>query len=142
MFKINYIEGDLFDCVGRSAMANCVSRDLQMGKGIARLFQSAFRDRSSLREQNKGIGEVAITKHNGHFIYYLITKNRYYQKPTYKTVSSALKAMREHCVLNNVKHISIPKLSCGLDNLDWERVSALLCVIFFQTNIQIDVYCK
>ena len=46
------------------------------------------------------------------------------------------------CLLNrnNVQEISLPKIGCGLDKLDWERVQGILRNVFKATNIKLTVY--
>lgn len=46
-------------------------------------FKSKFGQVASLKSQGADIGEVAWLKHNDRFVYYLITKERYWDKPTY-----------------------------------------------------------
>jgi len=64
--------GDLFSCASSVALAHCVSVDLAMGKGIAVAFKSKFGAVADLKSQKKQIGEVAVLKHNGRFVYYLV----------------------------------------------------------------------
>lgn len=64
--------GDLFSCASSVALAHCVSVDLAMGKGIAVAFKTKFGGVADLKSQKKQIGEVAVLKHNGRFVYYLV----------------------------------------------------------------------
>ncbi|CAN5841918.1 hypothetical protein BH23THE1_BH23THE1_35070 [soil metagenome] len=71
-FSLVEIKGD--------SLAHYVSKDLYMGKGIAPLFVNKFGSVDELKAQK---GDVAYLRRNGKFIFYLITKERYYYKPTY-----------------------------------------------------------
>ncbi|VEN50389.1 unnamed protein product, partial [Callosobruchus maculatus] len=54
--------------------------------------------------------------------YYLISKEKSYQKPTYRTVWEALLDLREKLLTANVLKLAIPKLACGRDGLDWRII--------------------
>lgn len=77
----------------------------------------------------------------GHrFIYYLVTKAIYNYKPTYDNLRLSLVSMRDHCIANGVMRLGIPRLGCGLDKLDWRRVSAMIKEVFMKTKIAITVF--
>src|SRR3712207_8532871 len=52
----------------------------------------------------------------------LITKGKYYGKPTYLSFSIMLEELKSQVVENNIKYLAIPKIGCGLDRLSWGRV--------------------
>ncbi len=57
------------------------------------------------------VGGVAILRQmNGRFIYNLVTKERYSDKPTYETLEQSLQEMREHARKNGVAEIAMPKI--------------------------------
>lgn len=60
--------------------------------------RNRFKQIDNLKKQNVQTGGVAVIKHDSRFVYYLITKDKAYQKPTYKDLSLSLHAMREHMV--------------------------------------------
>ncbi len=111
-----------------------------MGKGIATLFKSKFGQVDTLKAQDKQIGEVAVIKHQKRFVYYLITKERYFHKPTYKSVQASLVDMAKHAAANGVKVICMPRIGCGLDGLLWPQVKAIIAEVFKDTGITIKVY--
>ena len=74
-------------------------------------------------------------------VFNLVTKSRYWQKPTYKSMSDALVAMRDICVERGINRIAMPVIGCGLDKLDWHRVSKLIKEIFVNTEVEI-IVCK
>jgi O-acetyl-ADP-ribose deacetylase (regulator of RNase III) len=91
-------------------------------------------------DQNKVVGEVALLKHKERFVYYLVTKERYWNKPTYQTLTSSLEKMRDHAVNNGVKMICMPKIGCGLDKLEWYKVRWNIKQTFKGTGIKLFVY--
>lgn len=92
------IEGDLFSAPKTYSLAHCVAADLKMGAGIAVAFRDKFRQIDKLKEQGVKAGGVAILKDDERFIYYLISKNDTYKKPTYQDLFHSLHAMKNHMV--------------------------------------------
>lgn len=138
--KVIEITGDLFQCSTDVCMAHCVSEDLAMSKGIAVLFKNKFGNVNYLISQNKKIGQVAILSDKNRFIYYLITKKRYWEKPTYENLNNCLIELYNHMMINKMKKLAIPRLGCGLDRLNWDTVKRMLEKIFENSDIEISVY--
>lgn len=138
--QILELKGDLFSCDNDASLAHCVSRDLRMGKGVAVAFKSKFGGMDELKAQNKGIGEVAILHPNNRFVYYLITKEAYWNKPTYGDLKACLEQMKLHCVANKVTKLCMPRIGCGLDGLIWNTVKSMLKEVFGDTDIVVTVY--
>ncbi|XP_074537971.1 ADP-ribose glycohydrolase OARD1 [Halichoeres trimaculatus] len=139
-WRLNYVTGDLFSCPEDEALAHCISEDCRMGAGIAVLFKKKFEGVKELKEQMKLPGQCAVLKQDGRFIYYLITKKKASQKPTYQSLKQSLEDMKSHCELNGVTKISIPRIGCGLDRLMWKKVAEILEQVFKHTDICITVY--
>ncbi|XP_051880651.1 ADP-ribose glycohydrolase OARD1-like isoform X1 [Pristis pectinata] len=139
-FKICYVQGDLFSCPEKDALAHCISEDCNMEAGIAVLFKRKYGCVEELQNQKKKIGDVAVLQKDQRCIYYLITKKLASDKPTYDALQNSLKAMRDHCLDNGILKISMPKIGCGLDNLEWDKVSAIIQEVFKSTDIIITVY--
>ena len=81
-----------------------------------------------------------MLKRDGRYIYYLITKVKYYHKPTYQSLQASLTSMKDHCVSNGVSCVSMPRIGCGLDRLDWSKVAEIITSVFAGTDIKISVY--
>lgn len=108
MATITEVRGDLFDAT--TNIGHCVSADMTMGKGIALEFRRRFGrvdelqkqiedkagDKEGDKEGDKGdaIGTcIYLFDNNTHpsrYIFYLVTKNRYWEKPTYETMRQVL----------------------------------------------------
>ncbi|XP_070824794.1 ADP-ribose glycohydrolase OARD1-like [Chaetodon trifascialis] len=138
--RLNYVTGNLFSCSEDEALAHCISEDCRMGAGIAVLFKQRFKGVEELKAQKKLTGQCAVLKRDGRFVYYLITKKKACQKPTYDSLRRSLEDMKSHCELNGVTRISMPRIGCGLDRLVWDKVSVILEQVFKHTNISITVY--
>lgn len=121
-----------------------------------------------LRKQNVDVGGVAVIQHNGRHVYYLVTKKNSYQKPTYADLFTSLNAMKDNMVLminfnrfrrvigidfsatllflhlsqvsNGVNKLAMPRIGCGLDGLNWDKVKELLSEIFANQPIEIIIY--
>lgn len=145
--RIQDIKGDLFS--SHTALAHCVSSDLQMDKGIALGFRNMFGGINELLSQNTSVGEMCgLIREDGRkdysksyrYIYYLITKAKYFQKPTYNNLALCIQKMKNHMIEMNVTELSIPLLGSGLDKLSWDKVKSIIIDIFRDTNITIYVY--
>merc|ERR1712028_41138 len=90
--------GDLFEVDTDWSLCHCVSKDLDMGAGIAVLFKKNYGGVQELQSQNIEVGGVGVLHKKGRHIYYLVTKNKHGGKPTMLTVEASLRAMREHMV--------------------------------------------
>ena len=133
-------QGDLFEYEGSHSLAHCVSVDLHMGKGIAVEFKKRYRGLEELKSQGPHIGGVLVLPtRTGNYAFYLVTKARYYQKPTYEALRSAVNELKEACERLHVSRLAVPRLGCGLDGLQWSRVRELLLEVFAPTSIQIVV---
>ena len=90
--------------------------------------------------QNKLVGEVASINSHGKDIFYMVTKKVYYGKPTYKTLESCLMELYFELKLRNIKKISMPKIGCGLDKLNWDSVEKIIKKIFVDVDVDITIY--
>ncbi len=136
---IKEITGDLFS--SKESLAHCISKDLKLGKGIAKTFREKYPDLiSELKLHDPQIGDLLIYKDKSRFIYNLITKLKYWQFPTYDNLKTSLISMRDHAKSNNVKEISMPQIGCGLDKLVWSNVKDILEEVFSGSGIVINVY--
>ena len=140
-FELNIHRGDLFTKPHSDvSLAHCVSRDLKMGAGIAKIFREKFGRIRELEGAKADIGEIAVLKLGPRFVYNLITKAKYHGKPTYESLRKTLVAMKNHAIKHQVKNIAMPKIGCGLDKLDWNAVRTMIKNVFLETSIKIDVY--
>jgi len=103
------------------------------------LYRKRFRHVPELLEQNKNPGEVAFLENGGRYIYYLVTKLASTGKPTWNDFERAVIEWSQLCVEHKVTKIAIPKIGCGRDQLDWNKVRNLLNKQFSKHEIEIIV---
>lgn len=97
-----------------------------------------------LLNQEQTVGGLGILdyvpneeRHYLRFIYYLITKQFSYLKPTYATLWASLSKMRYHIINNNIQYLAIPRIACNLDKLDWFIVKHMINFLFRNVSIKI-----
>lgn len=141
---------DIFIHVGEAdaRFVQCLSSDYAAGKGIAVVFNKHFDIKNKLRSHHYNMsnkhwtGKGYMVKLIGSPVFNLITKQYYYQKPTYETLIQALIDMREY-FLNEGYDLSytfyMPKIGCGLDKLEWDKVQECIREVFFDVPIKIVV---
>ncbi|CAG8573371.1 12845_t:CDS:1 [Ambispora leptoticha] len=140
-FKFTEIQGDLFtDSPPGDSLAHCISEDLRMGKGIADIFKKKFQGLQELKEQNKKVGQIAYLERDGRYIFYVITKEKYFQKPSKANFERALNELRVMCEEMDVRNLSMPRIGTGLDKLPLEYVHDVIKATFQGTNMRILMY--
>lgn len=137
---------DLFSVSEDYYLAHCISADFGMGKGIVVEFNKRFDMKNKLQTKYPNFindyhhyryGGMALIEGR---VINLITKERYWQKPTYETLRNALNNARIRLPLD-CKKIAMPVIGCGLDRLEWSKVSDIIKDVFSDTDIEILV-CK
>lgn len=119
-------------------IAHCVSCDCAMGAGVALAIKNKFPDVRLALQSNPKIGDVILTGK----IINLFTKQRFYDKPTMDDFIRTIHNLHMFCIDNNITHLAMPKIGCGLDRLKWNEVESLLFSVFKLTNISILVCMK
>lgn len=130
---------DLFTKSDEYWLAHCISADFAMGKGIAVKFNEYFNMKARLKSEYPFFwdknGYCLIS--DGTKVFNLVTKEKYWYKPTYETIRQALIAMREQARLYKVDKIAMPLIGCGLDKLRWEKVRTIIEEVFATENVEI-----
>jgi len=119
--KINLIKEiqlNIFELSNDYSIAHCISADLKMSKGIALdIKKKTYGDATNiLSKLNPQVGQVIPTRINNKLIYHLITKEKFYHKPTIYTIKIALANLKTCMILNKNFNSSILKLASVLDN--------------------------
>ena len=141
--KLIKLNQDLFE-IKTDYYVQCISSDLGMGKGIAVSFNKNFNEKERLMNFfNKKVLEswqnqspIRCIIDNEMKVINLITKERYWGKPTYDTLRLSLSKMKELLPKDNLT-LGMPKIGCGLDKLDWDKVEEMIKEIFDDTDYKI-----
>ncbi len=137
---------DLFSVSEDYYLAHCISADFGMGKGIVVEFNKRFDMKNKLQTKYPNfVNDYHHYKYGGMAliegrVINLITKERYWEKPTYETLRNALNIAKIRLPLE-CKKIAMPVIGCGLDRLEWSKVSDIIKDVFSDTDIEILV-CK
>lgn len=138
---------DLFSVPYDYHLAHCISADFGMGKGIVVEFNRRFDMKKTLQSKypdylnwftHARLGGDCIVEGR---VLNLITKERYFHKPSIITMRIALQKMKQICLENNIKKIAMPTIGAGLDRLDWVDVVTQIKNIFDDIDMEILV-CK
>ena len=131
------IKGDLFDRKlehPSEYYVHCISGDYACGAGIAKEFNKRYN--LSLRLLDLPRTSCMVIDD----VISLVTKLKYWQKPTYDSLRKALVDLKEFCISDLVKTLVMPRIGCGLDKLSWNNVKKMLEEFFEDTDINIEVY--
>ena len=137
-----FSSGNILD--SPNSIVHCVSSDFAMRKGLAYAIACYYPALQQMRFYSlKSIPPGALVAYydvsRRRFVYNLVTKRRFFHKPTYDTLQLSLLALKQHILRHNLKEISIPRLGSGYDRLHWPTVSGLLYQVFANTNITINI---
>ena len=127
---------NLFEVGEAYHLVHCISSDCAMGAGIAVQFENKYKLRQyllSLDYTNRKYPQSIFAKE----VFNLITKERYWNKPTYESLAICLEILKNQCNLLNINKLAMPKIGCGLDRLQWDKVREMILVMFKNTNIEI-----
>lgn len=135
-------QGDLFSekITSEYVLCHCISSDFALGAGIAKKFAAMGVKRKLCADFPKlweGRGYCLFVEVNGVLVANLVTKERYFHKPTLDTLRQSLEDLREQSAERNLKKLAMPKIGCGLDKLHWEDVSAVIKEVFSGTDMEI-----
>lgn len=150
---------NLFSVDKKYYLVHCISADFALGAGIAKEINKRYGTREKLRKQypdylntkwriSKIVVEImGFEKCDAadcilvDRVFNLVTKERYYYKPTYASIQRALGLLKIECQKRNIKYLAMPMIGRGLDKLQWDKVSEFIKDIFKHTDIEILV-CK
>lgn len=130
---------DLFSVPKDYALVHCISADFALGAGIAREFA------------NRGVKTALCSMYTAPAIgsalatfatdwageYNLVTKAKYWGKPTYAQLRQALVSLRSVAASHGRTKLAMPKIGCGLDRLEWSKVKDIICEVFENADTEI-----
>jgi len=109
-----------------------------MSKGLAAQITNKFGDASSqLNKLKPMVGEAIPINIGSRTIYYLIIKQKYFQKPTYENIRTALQNLKKTMNKLHDYKIAIPTIAAGLDKRNWSMIKQLIYSEFQNSNIEL-----
>ena len=124
-------------------IAHCISGDFALGAGVAKQIDEAFHmqemlnaawgEESEIREENCCLPCGNVLN--------LVTKRKYWHKPTIESLREALEDMRLLIKEEHIHKVAMPRIGCGLDRLCWDEVSIMIQDVFENTDVEIMVCC-
>ncbi|WP_044642488.1 macro domain-containing protein [Risungbinella massiliensis] len=129
---------NLFSMPEEYYLAHCISADAKMGAGIALEFRKKFQLDPLQVLANIKLLEIGKCYPMGR-TFNLVTKIRYWHKPTYSNLKEAILSMKNYCLERDLTYLAIPKLGCGLDRLKWQKVKGIIEEVFQDTQMEIVV---
>lgn len=90
-------------------------------------------------DQRQSAGGCAYLKVKDKYIYYLVTKRHSNGKPTYQSLFSSLCKMKDLINEHKVEKLAMPTIGCGLDDLSWDEVKAMITYIFGNADVEITI---
>ena len=141
--ELSFKIGNIFDECGNEDIVHCVAADILSDpksgtQGIAVEVQEhyLFKDILDMSGANPKVGQCLYSEG----VFNLITKEKYFLKPTNDTMLQSLQSLKDLCKIRGVDSLRMPKIGCGLDKLDWYDVVSMIKEVFKDTDISITVY--
>lgn len=142
---------DLFTVPMDYILVHCISADFAMGAGIAKGFArrgvkaQLQRDYQDIKDIE--VGDCLVSDATDwRCEFSLVTKEKYWQKPTYETMRMALENAKDLCEktisYGYTMKLAMPRIGCGLDKLEWSKVKAIIEEVFVDTDVEILVCVK
>lgn len=133
--RFSEITGDLFDAPVWSYVAHCINADYGFFGHIAETIDDMWNMRKRLEHDydlNKiSVGSVCTIDN----VFNLIVAPNRYTPPTLNTLGEAIQEMAEICYALGVQMVSMPKLCCGKNKLQWSDVKPMILDIFNKVYI-------
>ena len=136
--KNQEVIGNVFD--SKDSIAHCVAADF-MSAVIARHFKCKFPTKYStdLDHSHTPFWPYGLPEKR-RYLYHLVTKQKYFNKPTYSTFRVSLERIRTLAENNSIPRISMPSIGTELDQLDWDKVKLPIQQTFCTSPVQVVVY--
>lgn len=119
-------------------LAHCVTADFSLGAGVAKRIDSAFNMKEKLHRfftpgAKYHLGDALLVDN----VFNLVIKRDPAKKAKYKRLRAALEDMKDQMEDNMIAKIAIPKLGCGHEGMDWDRVKGIIEEVFVDTDVEI-----
>ena len=69
-------------------------------------------------------------------MFFLWTRNKPTDKPSYDALKKSLVALRKKCKILQVAKLAFAKIECGLNKLQWSRVNSMINEIIIDQGVE------
>ena len=103
-----------------NSIGHCISADAKMSRGFADFLSHKVPGLLPTCKKAKLMGHVLLfwDSTGRRYIYNLVTKQRFFDKPDFSTLLITFETMKSHAAIHGVSAIAIPKIGCGLDQMN------------------------
>lgn len=137
--QLYHLRGNVLDSDPGLPILHCISHDARLGAGVARELQQKFNFRNQILAVRRSMPSLVVT-YGQRTVLNLITKWRYFEKPTLNNFKRALLALRVFVLQNNIQEIATVRLGTGLDGLAFADVLEALTTVFYDVNVKVYMY--
>ena len=119
-------------------LAHCITADFSLGAGVAKKIDSIFNMRGKLHRfftsgAKYHLGDALLIDN----VFNLVIERDQAKKAKYKRLRAALEDMKDQMEENLITKVAIPRLGCGHEGMDWDRVKTIIEEVFVDTNAEI-----
>lgn len=135
------VNQDLFMIPKDYVLVHCISADFALGAGIAKEFAKKGVRKYLINCYSTPKVGMSLTSYSTGWKaeVNLITKYRYWHKPTYDSLKQSLYSLKQEVMLMKWDKLAMPRIGCGLDKLEWDKVKQIINDTFADTDIEIIV---
>lgn len=127
---ITTIQANLLSAPKHQVVAHCISSDCALGAGVAKVLANAYPELREVCQKRTQLGSRGVTFYQspqGRIIANLVTKDRYFHKPTLADFERVMRHFADICARKGARHIAMPyHIGCGLDRLPWDKVQTII----------------
>ncbi len=131
-------DADIITSPATYVIAHCISRDCALGVGIAKYLDDVYDIKRVLINTSfnasSDIVSIVESPITGRLVANIVTKHKYYHKPTYKSLQLALSALRGIMIDKHITKLALPKIGCGCDKLEWSKVKSMIYDTFSRAD--------
>lgn len=137
-------KGNLFELSDEYSLVQCIAQIDNWKYGIVADFDKNFKGMKSYCEKEIKTNSLKFPcvipyNYNNMTVFNLVTKKIYKGKPNYITITKCIEEMALMCQELDIKYLGMPKIGCGLDNLQWGMVREIIQKKFENIDIEIQV---
>lgn len=142
--NIQEVNGNIFDKIDANICIP-ISCDLGYDSSLQEHFNeinNKFNHFKDFKSRDVDVDNIVIKSHNDHFVYYMCSKQHYWDQADYRNYFETLTKVREHLLKSKRGEctLKIPKLGDSYDKLSWRKLRSIIRYIFRNTKINVIIF--